>query len=143
METNVYSWIFLKQFHKNPPYQNILRKPEIEKEYLLHKKKLKEKNVNIENYLVEKLFKNNIKYVITCNEFPYNLEKNIDHKLLWINPKYNDLFDDNFINNIIELRMKGKLYIYFENIDSKKSIKSIKHFHIFINNLDDNKNNYL
>jgi len=134
MDNNTYSWDFIKQFHNNSPLINIKRKKEIEEKYLLHKKKLKEKNINIEDYLNNLLFKNDFKYVITNNDFPYNIEEDVQHKILWINPKYNDLFDDKLINKIITMRMKDKNYIYFENIETNKSIKTIKHYHIFIKN---------
>ena len=134
MNNDAYSWDFIKQFHNNPPSINIKRKKEIEEKYVLHKKKLKDKNINIEDYLDNLLFKNNFKYIITKNDFPYNLENNIEHKLLWINPNYINLFNDKLINEIINMRMRGKTYVYFENIDNNKSIKSIRHYHIFINN---------
>lgn len=134
MNNDAYSWDFIKQFHNNPPSINIKRKKEIEEKYVLHKKKLKDKNINIEDYLDNLLFKNNFKYIITKNDFPYNLENNIEHKLLWINPNYINLFNDKLINEIINMRMRGKTYVYFENIDNNKSIKSIRHYHIFVNN---------
>lgn len=134
MDNDAYSWDFIKQFHNKSPLINIKRKKEIEEKYLIHKNKLKDKNINIEDYLDNLLFKNDFKYIITENDFPYNLKNGIEHKLLWINPNYNNLFNDKLINKIISMLMIGKTYIYFENIDNNKSIKSIKHYHIFINN---------
>lgn len=134
MDNDAYSWDFIKQFHKKSPLINIKRKKQMEEKYILHKKNLKDKNINIEDYLQNSLFKNNFKYILTENDFPYNLKNGIEHKLLWINPNYNNLFNDELITKIISMRMRGKTYIYFENNDNNKSIKSIKHYHIFINN---------
>ena len=78
-----------------------------------------------------KLFDKHTPFLLVKNKFPYYLNNAI-HYVLWINPKYNNLFDDKLINKIVTMRMKDKNHIYFENIENNKSIKTIKHYHIFI-----------
>ena len=78
--------------------------------------------------------KNIFKFV--KNRFPYNVNNKIKHYLLFINPlvkinfKYYDIYD------IIRLfYVKRKPIIIFENEMEYRSIKDIRHYHIFI--LDD------
>lgn len=130
---NSYDWDFIKQFHKNSPSIQIKRTNEVESKYIQHKSLLIKNKINIHDYIVKNYFEDDCKYKFVNNEFPYNVESNIEHKLLWFNPNINYQINDEYINNLLNELLFDKNYIYFENIDSNKSIKSIRHIHVFIN----------
>ena len=64
------------------------------------------------------------------NQFPYDI-KEVNHYLLWVNPKYKISYET--IYNYLQLLLKGKMYIYFENSEVNKSVDSIIHYHVLIN----------
>lgn len=133
MANSPYDWNFIKQFHKNSPLITIGRTKNIENKYLEHKLELKNKNINLDNYITSKYFKDNQKYVFVENQFPYNVDKNITHYLLWFNPNNNNYgITEKEIEEILNEILVGKTYIYFENMEHNKSIKSIKHIHVFV-----------
>ena len=74
------SWKYLKQFHFNPPNILLPRKEKVQKKYDIHKKKI---GMLIDKYILNTIL-HNLKYKITINRFPYDLEKNISHHILWI-----------------------------------------------------------
>ena len=130
---NSYNWDFIKQFHKNSPSIQINRSKEIENKYLEHKLLLIKNKISIHDYIIKKYFEDDCEYKFVNNEFPYHVENNIEHKLLWFNPNINYLIDEKYINTLLNKLLFDKNYIYFENIDSNKSIKSIRHIHVFVN----------
>ena len=75
------------------------------------------------------------------NTFPYYCEENIQHYLIWFNPKYNNLLPDTLnsskFDNLVRKEVNKNIeyenqYIYFENYNELKSVRSIRHIHIFI-----------
>lgn len=130
---NSYNWDFIKQFHKNSPSIQINRSKEIENKYLEHKLLLIKNKISIHDYIIKKYFEDDCEYKFVNNEFPYHVENNIEHKLLWFNPNINYIIDEKYINTLLNKLLFDKNYIYFENIDSNKSIKSIRHIHVFVN----------
>lgn len=82
-------------------------------------------NIKLEDYLFNKYDM----YLIKKNNFPYNL-KNSKHYILWINPIYEKFFNLNNIKKLINELFLDEIYIYWENCESEKSIKNIKHYHI-------------
>ena len=129
-----YNWDFIKQFHKNSPSIQINRTKEIENKYIEHKSFLFKKNISIHDYIIKKYFSENSEFKLVNNEFPYDVEINVEHKLLWFNPNINYMIDEKYINTLLNELLFDKNYIYFENIDSNKSIKSIRHIHVFVKN---------
>ncbi len=112
----------LKQYsNKNPPTSALGRNEIIQKKYDEFKN-----NQNLtENFL--KKIKIQIKennYYLHENDFPYNVDNNIKHLLLWY-------VDDNIINDIL-LNLKNKLITYWINNNDNKSIQEINHIHIFV-----------
>jgi hypothetical protein len=130
---NSYNWDFIKQFHKNSPSIQINRSKGIENKYLEHKLLLIKNKISIHDYIIKKYFEDDCEYKFVNNEFPYHVENNIEHKLLWFNPNINYIIDEKYINTLLNKLLFDKNYIYFENIDSNKSIKSIRHIHVFVN----------
>tara|TARA_B100000902_G_C27005899_1_gene762206 strand:+ start:109 stop:588 length:480 start_codon:yes stop_codon:yes gene_type:complete len=152
------TWVFLKKYHLNPPTIMLLRKIDVQKKYINFKKIIKENNNNIKNYILTNFFKNNENIIFIKNNFPYDVELNIYHYILWFNSnsihldeidkldkldknnyeknilKYIKYFFDNkkindtTINNYI---FSNYEFIFFENIKENKSINSIKHIHVF------------
>lgn len=127
-----YNWDFIKQFHKNSPSIQINRTKEIENKYNEHKLLLLKNKISIHDYIFKKYFNENCEYKFVNNEFPYNVDSNIEHILLWFNPNIKFKIDTEYIDNLLNELLFDKNYIYFENKDSNKSIKSIKHIHVFI-----------
>jgi hypothetical protein len=111
---------------------NIARDIDTYQTYIEHLNISKYFNVNIEDYL----FKKYEIYILKKNKFPYNI-KNTKHYILWINPEYEYYFNKNNIEKLINEFFINQIYIYWENCDSLKSIKSIKHYHIIskLNNI--------
>lgn len=107
---------------------NYNRKPEIENLYRKHLKKLKEKNIEIDDYILNTVLKDNF-FVITKNPFPYDIDY-IEHKLIWINTKYK--YSDETIYKYIKFNIPDKEFYYFENDEKNKSIHRVKHYHIFV-----------
>ena len=119
------TWEYLSQFSmENPPNINLQRSIKIQKEYDNYL--ASSKNTTI--HLLDLIFKNSEDMVLRKNDFPYNCESSIIHMVLWINPNYNITNPDikKYINSL------DKKVIYFENIDKYKSVKSIRHVHVFI-----------
>lgn len=135
------NWEYLKQFNYNPPTINLLRQKTVQDNYNNHKININVKNINIEDYIINKYFKDpNSKYYFTLNTFPYNLEDNIKHYIIWLNPIYyndkqinfNNIKHIDFIKSIINVPYDD--FIFFENNIQHRSVLGIRHIHVFIKN---------
>ena len=85
-------------------------------------------NYNFHEYI----FKNstNTDYVIKLNDFPYNVESNIVHFVLWLQ---HTNYTHNAIQYIINEEFKGYTnVVWFINIPELRSIKTIYHAHVFV-----------
>ena len=141
--THPLSWKELCQYDKNPPKIALIRTKEIEQKYEVHRDYLIKNNIKIGDYINSKYFSNekeNNKYCFVTNTFPYACEDNIQHYLIWINPKFNASFPDSLNSSkfepIVKMEVK-KIFndsecIFFENAMEFKSVKAIRHMHIFI-----------
>ena len=153
------TWSFLKKYHLNPPTIMLPREIDIQKKYDNFKKIIKNNNNNnIKNYILTNFFKNNENIIFIKNNFPYDVESNIYHYVLWFNSNYcylnklNNLdklnknnYEKNILENIKYFFDTKKIndttidnyifsnyeFIFFENIKENKSINSIKHIHVF------------
>jgi len=109
--------------------KRLYRKPKLHSGYLIHIKKIIEKYGNIHSYIKEKIIKNR-KIHLTLNKYPYDIENNVSHWIIWdlknltlnkykklvykiFNPKYFD-------------------FIFRINKEIDRSILEIKHCHLFI-----------
>ena len=114
-------WEFIKQFHMNPPNFQLKRSIETQKKYDNYKKE----NFNID-FFKKELFKNNCNWIVKKNNFPYNLDKNIEHYLVWFK-------DEKFINyKLINFLFRDYKFICFENTLNFRSIDKIRHIHVFV-----------
>ena len=103
-----------------------MTKKQAERFYDIHKEKI---CMSIDNYILDTIL-HNLRYKITINRFPYDLEKNISHHILWIFPNHIILKKD--IENIINTFFGYKKFICYKNKIEVRSIKTIEHYHIFI-----------
>lgn len=70
--------------------------------------------------------KNMIK--ISENEFPYHIDDNIDHKLLWSTTDLTDVQ----IKRYLKQNFKNTKYVYYRNPPQQRSVPDVFHIHIFI-----------
>lgn len=105
------------------------RLPHIEKLYVSNKIKYK----NYDNYILNNYLKNRL-YNLQPNKYPYNLEKNIKHYVLWLNPmlKYKYIYDKKFIHKLLKKKIKNKQFYFYMNKIDKRSVKTIPHYQVFI-----------
>ena len=134
----MFPWERLVTFHRNPPTDKITRNINIQQEYDKFMKYIKDNNININDY-IHKNFLNGINVNFVENTFPYDIEDNCYHYIIWFDNQYfknltNSVNENKIINNIVRSKFKDNEYIYFENLSGNKSIDSIKHFHVFIKN---------
>ena len=118
-----YDFFFLKNIYCKDKYiikYDLIRKENIQKSYELYKSNnlLKNFKMNIKKNITK------YGYIITENDFPYNLNNNVKHYIIWTNY---DIFK---IKKILNKRFIN--YIFFRNLIENKSIKDIEHYHIFI-----------
>lgn len=131
----IITWNELSQYDYNhPPKKGTFkRKNIIEFKKIIYEEKMKQKGYkNVDEYIYQKILKNGLKlYNIVPNKFPYNVPKNVYHLVLWLNPLYT--FDKKNIENIINKEIcPTKNIIIFENEANARSIKTIRHIHIFV-----------
>ena len=107
---------------ENPPIKTLGRKKEILDSYLKFNSTPENKNNFISN-VHQNLLQN--KYYLHLNDFPYNVEDNIEHWLLW----WNNNLD---IDEIIIKKFDNKVITYWVNFPENNSISDIKHAHIFV-----------
>jgi len=153
------TWSELLLFHRNANIGCIGRSEFVSNKYIIFKHILKSrlKICNTE-YIKQTIFKTNEQYILTKNDFQYDLSRNVAHMLLWINPNNSnndwitpgvdlnklDYFQEIIYDKLIaEFKSKSDSntnvdgdikYIYFENEETHRSIPEFRHFHIFILN---------
>jgi len=142
-EDNCITWEEIKSFHKNPPRYRLHRNQKMKEKYDKHIKNIKDRNIDLNNYISDKYFNkddknNNPDWVFVVNSFPYNLEKGIKHYLIWLNPdKVNPDKLNSDIENIVDIdkiiidNIGNTEYYYFENLCCNKSVNKVKHFQVF------------
>ena len=128
-------WQDIQKFHLNPPphMSYFPRKPEIRRIYYEHKAQIQ----CMSEYLLIKNFDTSEKiaqgWVISQNDYPYDLAPGILHLILWIHPSIQ--MTDKQIYICIETYMyqhNYKDYIYYRNNTIVRSIHDIDHFQIFV-----------
>ena len=101
-------------------------------------KYVREKNININDYIYNK-YLNGLSVNFIENSFPYDIEDNCLHYVIWFDSEYFKkvtlcINPNKIIDNIIRNKFKDNEYIYFENHSHNKSVQKVKHFHVFIKN---------
>ena len=138
-QDNQISWNLLTPFSwDNPPDISFGRTKEICEKYTKHTIDLKSRNIDINKYLADKYFTNDCYYSIDNNTFPYNLCENIEHWIIWINPKYQHMVKTKKNIGVIIANnfyygdtSKLKNVVYFENLECRRSIKCLPHIQVF------------
>ena len=131
------TWEFLKNYNNSVSLPEDTRTKKVQKSYEKHLKKLKKNNIDVNKYLIDRLFVNNLDYIITINQYPYNLTSDIKHYILWINPKNNKKYSTDDLDKIIKDYMlsldehKFTEYIFFQNHIESRSVFHILHYQIF------------
>ena len=130
-----YTWEFLKRFSlTNPPQITLYRDVKTDNNYGILRTQLKENRISTTDYLKKKIFGGHYKfkeYRFIKNEFGYNVEHNILHYNLWINPVVDLELDNNKIKLFLDKILVNKLYIVFKNLPQNMSVPGIIHYHIF------------
>lgn len=109
------------------------RNDDIKKKYLLYNQ------TNKKNIFIENIKNHNEKYVFLKNDFPYNIDDNIKHYVLWCKEKSSI----NNIENIITIKIRELInkkifskqeyeFVFSYNVEKNKSIPEIMHYHVFI-----------
>ena len=78
------------------------------------------------------IFEDNKSYSIRKNDFPYDIEPNINHYILWI--KDESLSIEDIIYSSFKIDKKEDI-LWYRNSPENRSIKNIIHYHIFLLNL--------
>lgn len=127
-----YDWNYIQRFHLNPPKINEvpLRCPDILQsynQYICNKQSLEQELVDSIFNTPEKIIQG---WQILRNNYPYFLEENIDHLVLWIHPDKS--LQQEEIEKIVNNFLSGKYvrWIYYQNLPEVRSVK-ITHYHVF------------
>lgn len=131
------TWKQIKKFNGNMSVDyKFHRDPYIQ--YLYDKRKESGENKNF----LDTLFDKEQIYRLTYAGYPYMLEPNLLHIILWLNPLYfqsrSHLYEDcTFIQYIIALMLRisnqNDRLVFFKNSMKNRSVKNIHHYHIIIN----------
>ena len=95
---------FLENWNFEIELPEDVRTYDVIEKYKKHKEYIKKNNINQNNYIINK-FLSDKKYSIDKNEYPYNIDKNMAHYVLWIHPNYINKINDLEICNIITNKM--------------------------------------
>ena len=148
-----YSWKYLTEHIKNG--KTIItfdRYSDYTQKYDAHREKLTKRYEKLSDYIKikymnwkkikkEDAFKiyavkksrNSLSYVIIENIFPYNIESNIGHYVLFSENELQSNDINTKINNFIHEKFKKeKQYLWFVNSKENQSIDDLWHCHIFI-----------
>ena len=124
---------FLENWNFNILLPSDVRSKKNRSAYQTFKKELKEKNISIDKYVLDKYLNSKI-YSLNLNKFPYNIPNNMLHYVLWIHPHYFKKCTNKLICEIIVKKMKElnyNEYFCFENQKGCKSVLNISHYQVF------------
>jgi hypothetical protein len=124
---------FLEKWNFEIELPEEVRKKDVIKKYNLHKQYLKNNNIDQTHYIINKYLQDK-KYSIEKNGYPYNIDENMEHYVLWVHPNYINKITDKEICSIIIKKMneiKFDEYFCFENHIKAKSILGVPHYQIF------------
>lgn len=125
------SWKDIVRCHLvGPMPDTFTRHPNVELSYKRHR----QEHQQLGPYIMRKYLRDHLRWTISDNAFPYHLDRNISHKILWINPAASLTAEE--VKSIIHRYMQTmpyRDYIYFQNPMVAKSIPEIPHYHILIN----------
>lgn len=93
----------------------------------------KNKKKNYDKYILNMYLDNKL-YNLQPNKYPYDLDKNIKHYVLWLHPmlKSKHINDKKFIHKLLKTKIRNNQFYFYMNSQQHKSIKSIPHYQVFI-----------
>ena len=109
-----------------------MRELYVQESYNLHLKISSQFSMDINKYILIKLFDINQSYVIKKALFPYKLPNYIKHYCLWVNPIHERFWSYNSCKYIAKTHFGNKVVHFFRNKYEDRSIKKITHYHIFV-----------
>ncbi len=133
------TWEELKKYDGNPPPKALTRLPNINIAYRMYNKKLSQSSgVNANEFITKKLTNEypSEYNIITKNKFPYYLDPQILHLVLWINPLYES--DAKNTEQAIRGEIAAKLndknadFVLYENLPKHRSISTVRHYQLFV-----------
>ena len=100
----IVTWDFLMNFDYTKPLNKKTRSQKTYNNYKKHISYLILNKIDINKYIYQKYLLDN-DYCIRKNEFPYNVDDNIFHYILWINPNYEKKLTNKKILEIVISKM--------------------------------------
>jgi len=130
-----HSFTFIKQFHRNPPGPNIFtRAAHVQRAYDHYRLDVAAKKYPS---LRHKIFHTApmTPYVLRPNDFPYNVEPDVEHKVLWLNPTlfipYTFDPSEPLIEQILESEFQNRPFVFFRNTKEVSSVFDMIHYQVF------------
>ena len=124
------SWEELK-LHPSP----IERDPAVQDKYEEQKKLLRKDGESVENKLLKDYPQLKSEILVLPNKFPYYVAEGIQHLVAWIPPSMLSMNLeglDVYIARRISNHLRAEGVIVFENPPEARSVKNLRHFHVFI-----------
>lgn len=146
------TWNELKKvIIKNAIFMNLYRTPSMQKKYDAFQKKVLRHYESMNDYIYCTVFRYKCEkektkfraiaetkfaslpeiknqYIITENPFPYDLEKNIAHFVLW----HNSYLSTTKVNKILKEHFKSDKILWYRSY--RESVPEINHIHVFVQN---------
>jgi hypothetical protein len=134
------SWSELTKYNNNAPLNVLERDPAIQKKYDDHQRSLKDSGSSVDGHILSllgsqynrSLCRGRDDYVYATlmkNDFPYYLEGNISHYLLWTSEEVNYEAASKIMKTMS--RDDKADVIMFANNKDNRSIKIVPHYHVF------------
>lgn len=122
----------------NPRYKNIFetllkrkfsRSPENQLAYSDLLEELKEKNIKVEDYIVERFLNDDKEVVIAPCDFPYDLPDTFRHDVVWML----DNQSSQVIADALNAYYKNEnIVACFINEYTRQSVRKVKHAHVIV-----------
>ena len=158
------NWDYIEKLDDNPPPKALPRALKTQKRYGGYLAALKRKGTTIEEDIMSRIINNHQdqQFIVTKNDFPYSVDKDIAHLVLWVNPLFaspnksekdtelaarefimslisheytiNEVNKNNTINEVDNNKIPLKVYSMFENNPKNRSVNNVRHFQLFIKN---------
>lgn len=89
--------------------------------------------------MLDKLFKGENEYALVYNDYPYNLDDDQEHLVLWVKSNTNVYLTEvkgfhilHMVDKQVEIFNSDRLVAIFKNDKSKKSVTDLEHYHIIV-----------
>ena len=122
------NWNTICQYHRNPPVQRLYRTDETQAAYDAAMAKFAKDGVAISDHIEQTVFPKDKTWALVPNDYPYNCEDGIHHCLLW--------FRKPICPDAVLSSLGHSTYTYFENTPANRSVKDLRHMHVFIKDND-------